>query len=389
MGDTQPIGVRWISWPPGDGYGDAAAQYVRALDELGVPVTWTPLTWPPGAPRAIPAYQYRGELEEFAHRPIEHDTVVVHFPVDRGRDWVAETDGRRTMAYTTWETDRIPPEWDRHCEEFDAVLVPSTFNLDALVASGCQADAHVVSHCARRIERPEPASFDRIGDRFVFYTIGTWSTRKAVGETVTAFLDAFDKDDDVALVVKTSDRNQQAIARVRRALPLEGPAGLELSSWPAMAALLAGRHSVPEVRFISGQVPSRDIDALHARGNCFVSLARSEGYGLCIADALLFGNPVVVTGWGGHLEYLGADYPMLVDYDLISTSDDVRDDWFLTREGYHWAKARHEHAVELLRWVAEHRDEAAAVARRVGAELARDAAPDVVGRRLLRSLALP
>jgi glycosyltransferase involved in cell wall biosynthesis len=384
-----PVGVRWLSWPPGDGYGDSAAQYVRALDELGVPVTWTPLMWPPGAPLPIPAREYRGELEDFAHRPIEHDTVVVHFPVDRGRELVADTEGRRTLAYTTWETDRIPFGWDKNCEEFDAVLLPSTFNRGALVASGCRAEAHVVPHCARRVEMPEPASFDRIGDRFVFYTIGTWSTRKAMDETVTAFLDAFDKDDDVALVVKTGDRNQQAVARARRGLPLDGPTGLELSPWPALAALLAGRRNVPEVRLIAGQIPGRDIDALHARGDCFVSLTRSEGYGLCIADALLFDNPVVVTGWGGHLDYLGADYPLLVDYDLISTLDDARDDWFVPREGYHWAKARHEHAVELLRWVADHRDDAAAVAQDVRADLARDCAPDVVGRRLLRLLAPP
>ena len=85
MADTANVAVRWISWPPGDGYGDAAAQYVRALDGIGTPVTWTPLTWPPGELRVIPEHEYVGELHEFAHRPIEHDTVVVHLPVDRGR----------------------------------------------------------------------------------------------------------------------------------------------------------------------------------------------------------------------------------------------------------------------------------------------------------------
>ena len=387
MADTVNVAVRWISWPPGDGYGDAAAQYVRALDGIGTPVTWTPLTWPPGELRVIPEHEYVGELHEFAHRPIEHDTVVVHLPVDRGRAWVSEAGGRRSVACTTWETDRVPPGWDGYCEEFDAVFVPSTFNRDALVASGCRADVHVVPHCARRIEAPRTAGFDHLGDRFVFYTIGPWSTRKAIGETVTAFLDAFDHDDDVALVVKTSALNHQAVARVHRALPQGAPKHLELSTWPAVGALLAGRRNVPEVEVVPAQVSGSDIDALHARGDCFVSLTRSEGYGLCIADALVSGNPVVVTGWGGHLDYLGADYPLLVDYDLISTSEDVRDDWYTPREDDHWAKARHEHAVELLRWVAEHRDDAAAIARKVGADLARDSARDVVGRRLLRLLA--
>jgi hypothetical protein len=153
--------------------------------------------------------------------------------------------------------------------------------------------------------------------------------------------------------------------------------------WPAFASLLAGRRRVPAIQLISKHVPAEEIDALHARGNCFLSLTRSEGWGLCIADAITFGNPALVTGWGGHLDYLREDYPLLVDYDLVPTTCDPADDWFEARPGYRWARARHEHAVELLRWVAEHPDEAVAATAPVGERLARECAPEVIGRRLL------
>ncbi|MGH9048850.1 MAG: hypothetical protein ACRDY4_03880 [Acidimicrobiia bacterium] len=381
----RPVGVRWISWPPGDGYGDAAVQYIGALEALGVPVTWTPLEWRPGEePRAATAY--RGPMAHLAHRTIEHDTIVAHVPVDGGRRWLVDAGGRRTVAFTTWETDRVPPGWEDHCEAFDAVLVPSTFNRDALVASGCRADVHVVPHCARRRPAVEPARYEHIGDRFTFYTIATWSTRKAMPDTITAFLDAFGADDDVGLVVKTTPHDQQAVARARRGLATEGLPKWPLATWPALATLLAGRRNVPEIHLIPDRVPAGEVDALHARGDCFFSLTRSEGWGLCIADALLFGNPVVVTGWGGQLDYLGPDYPLLVDYDLVPTTTDTPDDWFETREGYRWARARHDHAVDLLRWVAAHPDEAAGMGRGVGDRLAREFAPEQVGRHLLDAL---
>jgi hypothetical protein len=389
---TRPVGVRWISWSPGDGYGDAALQYVMALDALGVPVTWTPLEWPLQWPRSENARvvnPYHGPMAHLAHRTIEHDTVVVHLPPDLGRQWLADAMGRRTVAFTTWETDRVPKRWISDLEAFDAVLVPSTFNRDALLASGCRADVHLVPHCARHRAAVEPASYERIGDRFTFYTIAPWTTRKAMADTITAFLDAFEANDDVGLVVKTSPLDQQAVARAARGLAPAGPPSWSLAAWPAFAALLAGRRNVPEIYLITDHVSAVEVDALHARGDCFFSLTRSEGWGLCVADALLFGNPVVVTGWGGQLDYLGPDYPLLVDYDLVPTTTDVPDDWFEARDGYRWARARHDHAVDLLRWVAAHPDDAAAIGHGVGTQLAQDFAPEQVGRHLLDALTAP
>jgi glycosyltransferase involved in cell wall biosynthesis len=229
---------------------------------------------------------------------------------------------------------------------------------------------------ARIVGSVEPARFERMSARYVFYVIATWSTRKAMSDTISAFLDAFDSDDDVGLVVKTTMYDQQALARVRRG------EDAETRAWLAFAPLLAGRRRVPEIRLISGELPAAGIDALHARGDCFLSLTRSEGWGLCIADAVLFGNPVVVTGWGGHIDYLGADYQLLVDYDLVPTTSEPVDDWFIGRPGDRWARARHDHAVERLRWVAQHREQAVDAIAPIRERLARECAPAVIGRRL-------
>src|SRR5581483_1177459 len=134
---------------------------------------------------------------------------------------LADAGSRRLALETTWESDGVPDGWLRSMEKFDVVLVPSTFNSDALRAAGCVAPVHVVPHVVRAPEAVEPAHFERIGDRYVFYVIATWSTRKAMAETVTAFLDAFGNRDDVALVVKTTGDDQLAVAQVRRGAEID------------------------------------------------------------------------------------------------------------------------------------------------------------------------
>ena len=50
------------------------------------------------------------------------------------------------------------------------------------------------------------------------------------------------------------------------------------------------------------------------------SVTRGEGWGLGPFDAATLGKPVIITGWGGHLDFLGADYPGLIAYTMAPVS---------------------------------------------------------------------
>ena len=103
------------------------------------------------------------------------------------------------------------------------------------------------------------------------------------------------------------------------------------------------------------------IAGLHRRGDCLVSLNRGEGFGLTVLDAARAANPVIVTGWGGALDITGDDWPLLVDHELLATADDRVDDWMRPTHDQRWARADHDHAVDQMRWVFEHRSEAEAL----------------------------
>ena len=57
--------------------------------------------------------------------------------------------------------------------------------------------------------------------------------------------------------------------------------------------------------------------------NCFVSLHRSEGYGLNIAASMAAGRPAIATGYSGNMTFTSAQYPYLVPYELVPVGDNA------------------------------------------------------------------
>jgi glycosyltransferase involved in cell wall biosynthesis len=223
---------------------------------------------------------------------------------------------------------------------------------------------------------------------FVFYLIATWTCRKAVPDAVRAFLDAFTVADDVALVIKTTAEDHVASRRIREGRePDPGPYGGR--SWWSLARLVAHYPQPPPIRLVTRDLAPAEIDALHARGNCFVSLARGEGWGLGAFEAGACGNPVVVPGWGGQLDYLPAGYPYCADYRLVPTAAEELDDWWELLPDQRWARADVAHASSLLRRIFDHREEAARWAGRLQQQILVNFGADQVMPRLLAALAVP
>lgn len=356
-------GIRWMSIVPGSGYGNAAEDYLSGLRAAGIPVSWTPLGWPSATwnqsygPLADP------DLNGFTHRDIAnldagHDTVVVHsIPIWHDR-LVAESASRRLVAFTTWETDRLPDESVAILNRHDRVLVPSRFNAAVFESSGVTAPISVVPHIAKHVENDTARHRPRRDDeKFVFYLIATWTTRKAILDSVEAFLMAFTDNDNVVLSIHTTPEDFVARAQLR-SHGEQPKAPHQDASWFTLAQALAGRTKVPEIVLSARHLNPDEMNAFHAQGDCFISLSRGEGWGLGAFEAAAFGNPVIVTGWGATIEFLPRDYRYCVDYDLVPTMSDRADEWFEPRPGEHWAKARISHAATILRYIFEHRSEA-------------------------------
>jgi hypothetical protein len=153
---------------------------------------------------------------------------------------------------------------------------------------------------------------------------------------INAFRSAFGKSADVQLVIKVSrgQANPQDLARLKAACAAAGAA----------------------VVLIDRVMSREEVFALVKCCDCYVSLHRSEGFGLTMAEAMGLGKPVIATGYSGNLDFMTPKNSYLVDYTTgaVPTGCDPYP------AGSPWAEPDLDQAAALMRRVFEAPDEARA-----------------------------
>ena len=81
--------------------------------------------------------------------------------------------------------------------------------------------------------------------------------------------------------------------------------------------------SRPDVIIQDGYLSAGLVQAQLELSDCFVSLHRSEGYGLNIAAAMAAGRPAIATGYSGNMTFTSAKYPYIVPYNLVPVGDNA------------------------------------------------------------------
>ena len=180
--------------------------------------------------------------------------------------------------------------------------------------------------------RPDSTRSLPIGpDDFVFYGIFDWHERKNPLAIIEAFLRAFPNEADAVLVLK-----------IRRQPMRSGPC-----TFLSEARLRARFRSTSRIYIIDEYWSNEEIEALHLRGDCYVSFHRSEGwcYPLFIAAGL--GTPVISTAYSGPLDYSDPTAHSLIRFALVP----VKEQYKYYNENMVWAEPDIGHGSELMRHV--------------------------------------
>lgn len=390
------LGLRYISWGDNTGYAVAAKSYIRALVDHGTNLTWTPMLTREGPYEVAPAASWdRLRLDAVSNRPIEYDTVLIHTVPEYYPDWIdaERAQGRRVFGYTVWELEQLPDHWPAILNRLDGVIVPCHWNADVFRGSGVSVPIHVVPHLSQfegavAVSPADQAALearlggqDALRDRFIFYTIGFWSNRKAPYLAARAYWQAFSADDPVLMVVKTSAKDITRWTRQwRSAFRLRHPAPNE-----ALAKLAAEyRNPAPLVVIADETLSDAEMLALHQKGDCFVSLTRTEGWGLGAFEAARLGKPVVMTGYGGQLDFLDRDLAYIVDFTMIPVHEPT---WSANyRSSDRWAEPSMAGATQALRAIFEDRQAAGERARQLAGHIGQKFSRQAVMDALLRAL---
>jgi hypothetical protein len=123
----------------------------------------------------------------------------------------------------------------------------------------------------------------------------------------------------------------------------------------ALEQVRAAASKRPDIIVIDGYYSAAEVDALLGICNCYVSLHRSEGLGLTMAEALAIGKPVIATGYSGNLHFMTPENSYLVNFRPGTVPKGCHP----YPEGTAWADPDLDDAARLMREVHEHPEAAA------------------------------
>lgn len=230
------------------------------------------------------------------------------------------------VAYWAWELPQLPREWHKALPLIDAVLVPSTF-CQSTVAAATDKPVLVVPHPVPRVApraivaQAAPAPFRVL----TVFNCGSSLYRKNPWASIRAFKLAFGNDPGAELILKIAD-GRQHLADLARLRAVIGDA--------------------PNIRIIDELMDVDALDALLCTADAYISLHRSEGFGLTVAEAMMRQVPVVVTNWSGTTDFCPPSLAYGVDYELVPVDDPHP--VFYELRGAHWADPSAEAAARHL-----------------------------------------
>ncbi len=349
------------------GYAKAARGYILALHKLGVPLTIAPISFEEARPDLGEASSI---ISELLNKDIEYDTVIIHTTPEFWERYREED--KINIGYTVWETDHLHPEWPKYINtNVDKVFVPCSWNKEVFESSGVTIPIYVVPHVVDTFNFTKNEDCSNIlnipdKDTFLFYNINQWTERKNPLATIKAYWSAFQNDENVALVLKTygssyADADRDAIrATIKRMKQM-----IVLPKYPPIYLIL-------------DLLSEEEITALHKRCDCYIALDRAEGWGMSTANAGAAGNPVIVTGYGGVLQYLNSHNSYLVNYVETPVSGMPFSPWYLG--SMNWAEASPTHGASLAQCVFEDKLTAKRRGDQLKKELISNFSDDIIGK---------
>ena len=235
---------------------------------------------------------------------------------------------KRIVGYWAWELSYLPLEWRRAVNIVDEIWVPSGFIADAL-SPFTGNEIKIIPH---PVQTPVPLQVGRsyfgipegVFVVLMMFDMRSCAARKNPFDAIKAFKMAFGGSEDACLIVKvgTPDESKE----IMRAIQAE----------------IQGKNNI---RLFFGRLDKDEQASLIDSVDVYISLHRSEGFGLVLAEAMLLGKPVIATGYSGNMDFMSPENSAVIGYELIPVNDPQN---IYSFEGALWAQPVIQEAADWL-----------------------------------------
>lgn len=205
------------------------------------------------------------------------------------------------IALWYWETTEVPANRLRALDSVEEVWVTTKYMFEHLQGR--------TKALVRLIPQPVEVPTASIGNKskadfgcsdaymfFFCFDCHSSFARKNPNAIIQAFQQAFQNNENVQLVIKSQNANH----------------------YPHLLhPILKSIENDPRIKWIDASLEINKQFELIKICDCYVSLHRSEGFGLSLAEAMKLGKPVIATGYSGNMDFMNVQNGYLCPYTLI------------------------------------------------------------------------
>ncbi len=329
-----PFGVTVLGFLDSEsGVGEAARTLVRSIRETGIPYAVI------NSDRA----PHRRNEREFSKRFTDKNPYPITIVSINGDMFEEETNrlrkevsqNRYVIAYWGWELSNLPESWVPLLKQVNEIWAISSFVKDAIRARHKTIPISVIPHAIRIPKHPYGRDrFNLPPDTFLFlFMFDFYSVfeRKNPLGVIRAFKEAFPNDPSVGLLIKCSNHeiDKENFEKLKSAVEQDS-----------------------RIRLLTRYYERDEIASLMNVCDAYVSLHRSEGFGLTLAEAMILRKPVIATDYSGNTDFMNEKNSFPVPYTLIPLTRDYGP----YKKGNVWANPNIREAAKRMRLLASEKE---------------------------------
>jgi glycosyltransferase involved in cell wall biosynthesis len=213
------------------------------------------------------------------------------------------------VGYTAGiETNKIAPQWIEKSMLMDKIIVTSNHSKSTLTktkyplydketnqkvsTASVTTPVEVVGYPVKTHNKKNLNL--NLSTEFNFLMVSQWGPRKNTGNSVRWFIQNFQDNSNVGLVLKGFVRNNSTIDKIQAKSMLK-------------KALDSVEGEVKcKIYLLHGDMSDQEMNSLYndPKIKSLISISHGEGYGLPLFEAAYSGLPVVTSNWSGHVDFL-------------------------------------------------------------------------------------
>ncbi|NJB82892.1 glycosyltransferase [Wenyingzhuangia aestuarii] len=295
------LGVNYIGYfNEPCGLTEASISNVKALESVGVDVN-------------VVSYLFNHKRDIYDHQKKEdskkYGINIFHINLGTIKQFVRKTGKKQfknkyNVAFWVWEFKEIPEDIIPYMSLFDEIWTASDFCVEIFSKKSPCPVVNIPHPIQIQSSGFTRAHFGLDEDKFTFLTIFDSHSailRKNPYAVIEAFQKTFGKENkDVVLLVKSIGLDDFPEDKKKMEFFLKGSSNIKI---------------------INKRVSRQELTGLIENSDSLVSLHRSEGFGLTMAEAMYFKKPVIATGYSGNMVFMNMKNSFPVQYLLKPLED--------------------------------------------------------------------